>query len=1333
MVHNWLQFSHFPFSLTIASNMPDTYDLSHLDSTAFEHLVNAIAMRELGAGHTGFGPGADAGRDGYFEGTAPYPSDTDRWSGVWYLQSKFHKPHLSTDCQKWIQTQVANEIKQFQEAQHRQWPDNWIVATNIDISAVGESGTFDVLKKQVGDANPKLEKRFDVWGGRKILDFLTKYPDIRDEYCHFLTPGHVIAGLIEEFKTDRPSLDDIIRALVVQPFQNEIHTKLEQAGSDADNRPGIHRLFRDLPFFYDSTATNRSFPFRGDVLKCLASASSRNHNNQLEVEDKVWRLWLKHPKRSSTWFVQGGPGQGKSTLGQYFAQIHRAAIILDDNGPRVPTSLSDLAKEVKEVAESQSVWPIVPRIPIALELRDYSHWLATKSRREAQGLLTYIAEHLSIQIERTVSTGNLEKALAKGAWFLICDGLDEVPGDTKDLVAKEVQRFIQEVAFRQKCDLQTLCTSRPQGYSGQFQDLDATAVRLIHLNPKQAFECAKPVLAIGRSGDETKRAEKTLASALESPAVAELMRTPLQSHIMAVVVRDGNKPPERRWQLFNNFYEVIRRREANKDLGDTNIAKLLRENEKLLRSIHNRLGFVLHAEAESAEGATTSLPRERFRVLAQDVVNQMIERDVEKMVGTLVEATTHRLVLVNTPENGEMLRFDVRQLQEFFAAEFLYESVSASTLGKRLEIVAGDSHWREVVHFLLSALIENGRHTELAVAIDVLARLDSAESGPNRVLERRLARGALTASRLFEECVLEQDRRTRQSIRPCLDAACAFTHIDAEHNLSKVTQPNSREWILSYLFEQLKECAHLESVGAAAILLFTLSEEHERWQELEEYFNSSTSEYKDAVFECLHSFAGENCQLHDGAAKIVLRRILDDGWQSLTHHSLGNCLQILTPVHAKLSAIAVKLGFSEEVASLIPHLFGENKYWDMKDIEIEQENFGLVSGVYLKHDWTCENKKPFPAISNVPGILKIPYHIMRFAGDGSRSEFVDALESLKATRQPLLSGFPSKIRSLFPAFEGMLIPDGLVLAAKGMTDNHFEQALKSEKIDDFPLKRWALNFTLDKKGNLNDFVRFIRFRPSVAMHIWFGHYFDDERHFEENEKAQVLQVLGECLSKEIMTCFQFPGLWGTILKSIPNADEVRAKLVAAAKTIVPREVQRHPHPFTSFPLDLPNESSLLPHVLSSLAGLHAFMSWERSTNPNSHLSGLSSAFATTLALSEVASNDHLPLIERGAAIILRTLGGQDAFSLMVSDPGVVISNVENGHSWFVKALSVALATYADPSEESHRRFFGIILDAARSNFYVRSQLDLAVSAWRERPIASLRRSGLVQSWLALKD
>ena len=315
--------------------MPEAYDLTKLDSNSFEHMVNLLALRVLGAGHTGFGPGSDGGRDGYFEGEAPYPSDTDRWAGRWYLQSKFHKPHLSKDPQKWLVEQIQDELKEFAKGDSKRiWPDNWIVASNIDPSGVPMTGAFDAATKLVAAARPKLETRFHIWGGSKILNLLTLHPEVAEYYALFLTPGHVLTAIYNNLKDERAETDTILRYLIVRQFGEQQYTKLEQAGSDADTRPGIHRLFIDLPF------RASEYELQGLATEFLVRTGARNHRiDPKQPDTKEWKFWQRHPSRARVWFVRGGPGQGKSTIGQYFCQVQRASLILQDEGPIVAPAL----------------------------------------------------------------------------------------------------------------------------------------------------------------------------------------------------------------------------------------------------------------------------------------------------------------------------------------------------------------------------------------------------------------------------------------------------------------------------------------------------------------------------------------------------------------------------------------------------------------------------------------------------------------------------------------------------------------------------------------------------------------------------------------------------------------------------------------------------------------------------------------------------------------------------------------------------------------------------------------------------------------------------------
>jgi hypothetical protein len=807
-------------------------------------MVNMIAMKVLGDGHTGFGPGADGGRDGYFVGTAPYPSAADQWSGNWYVQCKFMAPSLSGSAQKWLVDRVDEELNEFMRPDSkRSWPDNWIIATNVDPSGKPESGSFDKIIELVLKANRKLGKRTHIWGGQKLLQLLGMHPEIQAYYAEFLTPGHVLSQLYEKLGDESADIKQIIRYLVVTQLTEQQYTRLEQAGSSADNRPGIQRLFTDLPFVSRASGTSAM------AAEALACSASQNHRVVREFQShSEWRAWNLEPRRARMWFVKGGPGQGKSTLTQYVSQIQRAAIVLGNNGLTVNSQQLAIADEVRLYAERSCLWPSAPRIPIVIELKEFAQWYGRLKKEVSRRIVTYLAEKLGTDLGQTVHVGTLNRAFGTSRWLFVFDGLDEVPGDAKDGVASEVTYFVDDVLVGSDADALIVCTSRPQGYSGQFNGLDAAVVELAPLSPQQALACATPVLSIDRSESEAAGYLAMLREAIESAPIQEIMTTPLQSHIMAIVVRDGGRPPERKWQLFSNFYQTIKRREANRNLPDGRVAALLREEDQLIKALHNRLGFELHSRAERSQNAVTSLDRMELERVVRSVVTDLKDLHVEETIEVLMEATTDRLVLVNTPEASTEVRFDIRPLQEFFAAEYIYDTHELSMLSDRLRTISADSHWREVIHFLLSGLIETGRKGELAAAVNVLTQLNSGTDDQNqRGLNRRLAIGSIIGARLLQEGVLEQDRRVRATFRDCIEPLLACT--DALDYLSDDTPTQSAAWFSDVVLDAVLERAESESVGAAAYLLGHLLDEHRRRDEAKVFFLSCSPSFLNAVIE----------------------------------------------------------------------------------------------------------------------------------------------------------------------------------------------------------------------------------------------------------------------------------------------------------------------------------------------------------------------------------------------------------------------------------------------------------------------------------------------------
>ncbi|MBW4447374.1 MAG: hypothetical protein KME38_11035 [Spirirestis rafaelensis WJT71-NPBG6] len=993
--------------------MPDSYDLTQLDPNTFEHLVNHLALRALGLGLTGFSPGSDGGRDGYFEGEAPYPSEIDRWSGCWYLQSKFHKPNLSRDSQKWLLSQIQGELKEFKNPESaRKLPDNWIVATNVDPSGVPETGAFDKARELVAKEFPELKDNFHIWGGRKILDLLILNPEISDHYRHFLTPGNILTEIFNQLKDAQPEAKTILRFLILSQLDDQQYTKLEQAGS-AGESPGIHQLFVDLPF------RCHKYNCQDLVMPWLVKTSAGCHRiDEQQPDSKEWQIWSKHPSRARVWFIKGGPGQGKSTITQFFCQIQRAALIVNKDISQIPPKQKTLASEIRKATEKNGFWPTVPRIPISIELKEFAQWFGEQERNKPRGILTYLAYFISAGVEQEVNVGTLKRLLGNRSWVIIFDGLDEVPQDVKDAVATEVCRFVNDVAVEINADFLTLCTSRPQGYSGQFEDLDGPTIELINLSREQAIECAKPVLELNRSPNEAKKALQILMSAIQSPAVRELMTTPLQSHIMAIVVRGGEKPPERRWKLFTNFYQVIRKREANRNLLDKRLAKLLSEEEQLLKTVHNRLGFVLHARAELSKGAQTKLDRNHeFKKLVTDAVSQMVETEIDETVDVLMQATTDRLVLVSTPVDGNYVRFDIRPLQEFFAAEFIYESVSADELRERVELIAGDAHWREVMHFLLSALVENGRRTELAVVVEVLENLNEGDDENLRLLRRRLGRGAILAGRLLQEGVLEQDKRIRQQFRKCLEPLAASLEIELLDPLIQVSRPNSQSWLYSFLISCLHDNNLTETLGAAIVLVNTLPDNHEKVEEVSDFLIASPSDYISCVLtsSLLSQDARRRRQstpVKRWLLKTVVKIILSPEWASLTKEAFELCIQILSLNIEDSCNIAGDLGLLSNEVKILQVLLESQQDVSSNNKEKIVRDFSFIKVIHSPLNWTEKNYDINLSndFDNTPRILQLIYLIARYSQEKERSILANIISSFSDKGEDLFNKVLSSLR-----------------------------------------------------------------------------------------------------------------------------------------------------------------------------------------------------------------------------------------------------------------------------------------------------------------------------------
>lgn len=1308
--------------------MSDAYELSQLDPNSFEHLVNFLALKVLGKGVTGFAQGADGGRDGYLVGEAPYPSESDRWRGNWCIQSKFHKPHLSKNPQVWLINEVKKEIESYSGSETRIPPDIWIIATNIEPSGNVKTGSYDAIKELVEEYFG-VGYKFDIWGGRKILDFLSEDHNAASYYGHFLTPGNVLTAMYNQIGDASAQVKSIINNLILEQFNEQIYTKLEQAGS-LGVRPKINELFVDLPVECD---------FHGDlsnIMETLVCASANVHKPTVwNSFGDGWRHWATVPRRARVILLKGGPGQGKSTAGQFYAQVQRAALLLEPQGPTVMPDILEVAREFVSTAEKLDFLPVNPRIPVSVELKDFASWFGMRNSGESKGVISYLCEKISQRIDQKVEGGTLKRAIASRGWFFNFDGLDEVPNDVKDDIANEIIRFSNSVLPELDADALILCTTRPQGYSGQFENLNASVLELVSLSPSVAMKCAEGVLRFGRSITESTGSMHVLESAMESAQVRELMTTPLQSHIMAVVVRDGGRPPEKRWELFDNFYQVMKKRESLKNFPDIRISRFLRENTTLLKAIHARLGITLHASAETSDGADTTLRRDQFCELARQTTERYVEKNVEELVDTLMEATIERLVFVNAPESSTTLRFDIRQLQEFFAGEFIYSNVDPLLLRARLEVIGSDSHWREVMHFAISALVVNMRPTELSVALQVICKIDDSDiSHYARVLRRRMGVGAILALRLLCEGVLEQDKSVRLKFKESLVPLYAMTDMVVVGHIATLSHEASLEWLLGCMVDALFEYSEPEQIGAAVGLILRLPDSHDRVDEVSAKFFSASSKYLSRVFRIYLSYHLSNYRARrditsshwvlKGAVELIKNNRRDE----IDLMPVVRILRQNKDIYDRLESLGLH-GIEAKLFSLL--LDGGDS-----EREAEREVIKLdgISVVKYTHSWRSRTIPAYLEIdligfeSDSP-IFNMLASVVRFVHD---QQLDDLLFILRAHLDLGLdrSFLAGRVQFLLPIkFEEGSIESQLEFFA-GITQEQFQELLLTEVAGAYKMPSV---YRVHDIGVIDTWERInllSKYHSELAISFCLPpSYYGDIEVFYKDEQSRF--TIYEMIKNNIQVMYYHFSVWGYVFEKL----DLYAKDLRRLLALHTLDEEIHVDRLVDFPfiINVSTEKSFIP-ILANLIVIGNRRGLDQ-VESSTVTSILQSYGLNNQLLEDIYQDEENSDLIRAAAFACYFCQARDTenviflkFFTRKLDETVIYFAEKELPGWYVNCLAFTLEFF-DFDERPVIEFAGRLIHTYREDYTARSILNGLLSKWRERSSAPVQSKAVLEHWL----
>ncbi|MFC5050122.1 NACHT domain-containing protein [Rubritalea spongiae] len=666
-------------------------NFSSFNSTTFEQLAREISLEVIGSHVKVFGNGPDGGREAIFEGPTKYLN----WDGYGVIQAKFKEKSESTQIdQNWAEKQLKNELELWKTKGNRQpKPDYFIYVTNVELSSAINGGKDRVTAVLEDYKENSSLKGYAIWDAIQLIALIGNSESIRNKYTDFFTHGDFLHQLVKRLPEGH-DYDQLLQKCATVNIQECRNSKIGQAGDRTEAQINLADVFVDLPV--DSNSEENTFL---GFEKILHLSEKRLNPKTLYqgLDDEAQRK--NNLENCSNFLFLGGPGSGKSTFGQFFAQTHRAAILSQVEPATLNYQVRSIIKGIQNSLRKKDLsLPNNPRFPLVVELNEFAKKLADKDPTTSS-LSIYLQSYINSDLKCPHS--DFIKLLQQGRWVLILDGLDEVPTSSN---RAEVIKLIQE--FTDDCracdiDLMVIASSREEGYEGEFNDDILAELKLQHLGAEKAEECAKNYIRIRQPNRKTEQ-EKTLAiikGALKTPLVAKLMISPLQVTFMVTIVAASGKPSNSRWRLFNEYYNTIYSRELQKSVS--NYGKIISERRTEIDTLHHRSGVILQHRGESEGGTTSELETAEFQQLITQCLkeNEVSEGEIHNLVREICDASRLRLVFL-TKRTANKIGFPVRSLQEYMAAAHITNRDSSEII-KILHTISHSSYWRNTLLFCI--------------------------------------------------------------------------------------------------------------------------------------------------------------------------------------------------------------------------------------------------------------------------------------------------------------------------------------------------------------------------------------------------------------------------------------------------------------------------------------------------------------------------------------------------------------------------------------------------------------------------------------------------------
>ena len=740
------------------------YDLDQIsDPRRFQRLVNAILTARFGE-NARITPiqGKDGGSDGETADANPHMEFTidsefkhpnnviiePPQPGRYLFQAKYHRTseHRISDLRSLVVREFKDAlIKDVLNRPDRENVNYFFLVTNISASA-------DSLKKVDNIRSDLLQGKHrlhgDIWWGERITTWLDWSPELWHTFPEIF-PGSVppVSALAATNRAE--GLSRTLQVALARQYERDSQVKFRQI--ELEKR--IVDLFVDLDanLTFDSDDPPELL-FQGNISRIPAARKFYDNGEHLlhRVQQSALQLLLDDDLQIPRILLEGGPGQGKSTITQMVAQIYREKFL-----------------SVKEIENRDPTWNQLCqlRVPIRIELRDFAHWIG----QEPSGSLEqYIVSNISRDSGGVdVTVDDLHRILQHSSAILLLDGLDEIGNDDlRDQVLDVALGSINRIENGLRRKIRVVLTTRPPAIVGRWSKLEGfTRVFLIPMEPRRIDEYLNRWLSaqIGTKEERT-RIRTSFNSRREEAHVKALARNPMQLSVLLQFINlKGEAFPDRRAELYRDYFQIVIDRDVEK-------SPELREHRELVEGLHAYLGFRLHGMAEIEQNRRALNRTEIIDFSGKWLEVEGHPKGLAEKYFALGEERFGLVVALSGEGHETAYGFEVQPIQEYFAAAYISNRLANGKAHDVFESLINREYWREVALFLAGLRRPNEK-------ADLVARAKASDNGQTVLGQQN---GRTIVLELLREGVLSQPRHVQidalQFIFGFLDRARLSVH-----------------------------------------------------------------------------------------------------------------------------------------------------------------------------------------------------------------------------------------------------------------------------------------------------------------------------------------------------------------------------------------------------------------------------------------------------------------------------------------------------------------------------------------------------------------------------